>query len=335
MASSHSPTRSRGSERPPQRNWSNTSFATLPSPLGSRSSSLNGPIDGDGGESPTDSIHFESQPIRSYGTLPLSRRKSLANRALRGSRLPLLKSFTKSTLDDVYESTTPHTLKSRLSDLSFIYNSRPKTLYDAPLPPVDDELTDSDAKINGIRVWYTSYTSIDWLHDTIKDSLRFSSLRHRRRQSWRSRIRLMLDKSMGWVIVTIVGFLTAVVAFLVVRSEQWLFDLKEGYCTTSVWKSKNFCCPHLEASDLLGSERSGKFCSAWRPWYQVLFPANVDNVDGAVEYVSYTLIAVSRNFIFTIQDLEAHNGEHRIFVDLTGIDILPSDYIPDKVDYFH
>jgi chloride channel 3/4/5 len=159
----------------------------------------------------------------------------------------------------------PHTLSSRLSQLSFRYSARPKTMYDEPLRPADgSEITDSDAKINGIRVWYTSYTSIDWLHDTIKDSLRFSRLR-RRRKSLRSRIRLMFDKSLGWFIVTIVGFLSAVVAFLVVRSEQWLFDLKEGYCTTSVWKAKRFCCPHLEPNDFangVGSKRFGELCSS-------------------------------------------------------------------------
>jgi chloride channel 3/4/5 len=168
-------------------------------------------------------------------------------------------------------------------------------MYDEPLLDVNgDEVSDSDAKINGIRVWYTSYTSIDWLHDAIKDSLRFSKLR--RRKSWRSRIRLLFDKSLGWIIVTIVGFLSAVVAFLVVRSEQWLFDLKEGYCTTSVWKSKSFCCPGLEPGDFaigVGSKRFEKLCSTWRPWYQVLSPYNTDNADEVVEYISYTVIAVS------------------------------------------
>lgn len=299
MASPRSPSQSRGSERfvPPRSR--STSFATLPSTLGSQTSILNSPIDGDGAESPTETTHFDSQPNRSYGTLPLVRRKFLANKSswtTRGSQLPILNSFRRSTLDDVNESTTPRTLRSRLSQLSIRYSARPKTMYDEPLRDASGaEVPDSDAKINGIRVWYSSYTSIDWLHDAIKDSVRFSRLR-RRRVSWRSRLRLLFDKSLGWIIVTIVGFLSAVVAFLVVRSEQWLFDLKEGYCTTSVWRAKSFCCPQLEPSDFANSKRFEELCSAWRPWHQVLSPNNTNNAE-AVEYISYTIIAVSPHFL--------------------------------------
>ena len=37
------------------------------------------------------------------------------------------------------------------------------------------------------------------------------------RRSHRGRIALALDRSQGWIIVTIVGVLTALVAFLIVR----------------------------------------------------------------------------------------------------------------------
>ena len=50
--------------------------------------------------------------------------------------------------------------------------------------------------------------------------------------------------------VTIIGFLTAIIAFIIVRSEQWLFDIKEGYCTTSIWKAKRFCCPSQDEDAL-------------------------------------------------------------------------------------
>ncbi|KAK7472833.1 hypothetical protein VKT23_000940 [Stygiomarasmius scandens] len=102
---------------------------------------------------------------------------------------------------------------------------RPISAYDAPLADKNDgeqaSDSDMDAKINGIRVWYSSFSSIDWLHDAIKDSVRFSRLR-RRRTSIRARLRLAFDRSLGWIVVTVVGLLTAVIAFLVVRSEQWL-----------------------------------------------------------------------------------------------------------------
>jgi chloride channel 3/4/5 len=151
-----------------------------------------------------------------------------------------------------------------------------------------------DAKINGIRVWYSSFTSIDWLHDAIKDSLRFSRLR--KRKSVRAKVRLYIDKSLGWIIVTIVGFLTAVVAFLVVRSEQLLFDWKEGYCVDGWGKSKRFCCPAEQTAGRMASpfltRAEEELCSAWRPWSGAL--SSKHGLEGEiVEYASYTSIAVS------------------------------------------
>lgn len=108
--------------------------------------------------------------------------------------------------------------------------------------------------------------------------MRFSRMRKRR--TWRARGRLVLDKSLGWVIVTIVGFLTAIVAFLVVRGEAWLFDLKEGYCTVKWWQSRKFCCPEINDLD--------EGCADWRTWSL--------RKEGLVEYVSYSCIAVSLSF---------------------------------------
>jgi chloride channel 3/4/5 len=167
-----------------------------------------------------------------------------------------------------------------------------------PISTYDDLNTnaeaDADAKINGIRVWYSSFTSIDWLHDTIKDSLRFSRLR--KRKSLRGRLYLTFDKSLGWIIVTIVGCLTAILAFLIVRTEQLLFDAKEGYCESSWWKAKRFCCPQFDGEELTAIKGDRLFkdlCPAWRTWAEVLSRDRVANQDSALEFVSYTCIAVS------------------------------------------
>lgn len=187
---------------------------------------------------------------------------------------------------------SPSTLRHLGSPFARL-SSRPISAYDPPLNAKDREDDGGDAKINGIRVWYSSFTSIDWLHDAIKDSLRFSRLR--KRKSFRAKVRLYFDKSLGWVIVTIVGFLTAVVAFLVVRSEQLLFDWKEGYCADGWSKSKRFCCPAEQGGSKMASpfvtRAEEELCSAWRPWSQVLSSKHGFQEDG-VEYASYTAIAV-------------------------------------------
>ena len=181
-------------------------------------------------------------------------------------------------------------------------NERPIPAYDATLglqsAGLDGE-TAPDAKINGIRVWYSSFSSIDWLHDAIKDSVRFSRLR--RRKSLRARIRLIVDKSLGWWIVTAVGFLAAIVAFLIVRSEQLLFDSKEGYCRDEWWKAKRYCCPeraegHHSQPGIVTS--GAENCAAWRTWVQIFGPSMYNGRwislgQEIVEYVTYTVVAVS------------------------------------------
>ncbi|KAH9485429.1 H(+)/Cl(-) exchange transporter 5 [Psilocybe cubensis] len=240
---------------------------------------------------PTERTHLETPNIaRSYGTLPTRRRglskSSTPRRNL--SQLPTIPPLQRTRTSSF--SHLPFTT-SPFRDLSFArLSTRPISSYDEPLHTKDGIVSDADAKVNGIRVWYTSFTSIDWLHDAIKDSARFSKLR--RRQSIRSRLRLAFDKSLGWIIVTIVGFLTAIVAFLVVRSEQLLFDMKEGYCLTGWWKARRFCCPTIDNGEL-GGTFFGASCLPWKTWSEVLSPRGGADKDSLVEYASYACIAIT------------------------------------------
>lgn len=187
-------------------------------------------------------------------------------------------------------STPPSPLRSpSITERFRRLSQRPISAYDAPLVQDHGSDSDLDAKINGIRVWYSSFTSIDWLHDAIKDSVRFS--RMRRRHSLRAKLRLAFDKSLGWIMVSIVGFLTAVVAFLVVRAEQWLFDIKEGYCSDNWTKAKRFCCPPIDET-VLGRRITMEedACAAWRTWEDVWHGSG--GTGDLIEYVSYTIAAL-------------------------------------------
>ena len=79
-----------------------------------------------------------------------------------------------------------------------------------------------DAITGGIRVW-DYYSSIDWLHDAIKGSAQ--SLRLRKHKSLRAGLHNGVDSTM-------VELSSAAVAFIIVWSERWLFDFKNGRCTT-------------------------------------------------------------------------------------------------------
>lgn len=242
-----------------------------------------------------------NQQNASYGTLP-SRRASPVKRTNFRSRRSLPPALVGIETPHVLAS-QPHSPNSPTSfrglSASYFRTQRPISAYDTPLPQAETE-DDLHARTNGIRVWYSSFSSIDWLHDAIKESVRFSRIR--RGKSLRSRFRLLVDKSMGWIIVTLVGFLTAVVAFVVVRVEQWFFDSKEGYCRTDWTKAKRFCCPSPtgasrgRASPLLMDIEG---CTSWRTWGEVFGPTPQKGETGEfkielTQYIAYAIIAVSR-----------------------------------------
>ncbi|KAI0133972.1 Cl channel CLC-3 [Xylariales sp. AK1849] len=136
----------------------------------------------------------------------------------------------------------------------------------------------------GERLPYNDYTTIDWLHDLVKDSVRFRSLQSKyspsadvRRfssESLRGRIVKWWDGAQGWVAAAVIGVLTAVVAFAVDIGVALLADWKEGYCTRNVLMDKSGCCGvELRPEGLTGAFREGEgkgvgegVCEDWREW---------------------------------------------------------------------
>lgn len=264
-----------------------------------------------------------NQAVGSYGTLPARHEHP----SITPSRNFLtLRNFSSlsgqagfASLPVSPTNISPTSFRDNAGSYFGINKQRPISAYDAPFIDHIDSGDDLHARTNGIRVWYSSFSSIDWLHDAIKDSVRFSRLR--RGKSIRSKIRLLLDKSMGWIIVTLVGFFTAWVAFLVVRSEQWLFDSKEGYCRTDWTKPKRFCCPISDIDDHMFTRPFSmrvmhETCPAWRTWAE-LFGASAQggHMIGyqaeIIQYVAYTFIAVRRRSYASAAQLDFTTSSSR------------------------
>lgn len=95
----------------------------------------------------------------------------------------------------------------------------------------------------------------------------------------------VLDASQIWVVLIATGIAAGLVAAAIDIVANWLGGLKEGYCTTSFYLSKEFCCWGLDAADT---------CKDWAWWSQAL------KVDGnkvgkyVVEYTFYILFSVCR-----------------------------------------
>ncbi len=63
------------------------------------------------------------------------------------------------------------------------------------------------------RVWYDQFTSTDWVHDSIADAYRVQALR-RRKDFW-GRVYVLLDGAQGWILSALVGFIVAVLAYVI------------------------------------------------------------------------------------------------------------------------
>lgn len=174
---------------------------------------------------------------------------------------------------------------------------RTQTRYDDDSDNEYDDGEDEGKLANGTRVWYSSYVTIDWLHDAIKESSRIRRIRHLATRSVRGGIANAWDRFQGWLIVTVVGVLTALVAFMIIRSEMAFFDLKEGYCASSWGTAKRFCCAprqgrgHPDPSS--GDEES---CGDWVEWGQFFGGGDDDNESSfwsEPEFLAYFAVAVS------------------------------------------
>ena len=142
-----------------------------------------------------------------------------------------------------------------------------------------DDLSYDDSKgslFTDERVWYDQYTSTDWVRDGIADNLRIHDLRSRK--GIRGRIYAWLDGGQGWILAAVVGCLTAVIAYLVDVTETAIFDIKEGFCSGSIYASKSRCC--LNEED----------CPLWVSWGEHLRATGFER--RTIDFVFYVLFVV-------------------------------------------
>ena len=50
------------------------------------------------------------------------------------------------------------------------------------------------------------------------------------------------DASQAWILVIIIGSVVAAIAWFIDVVQEWMSDLKQGYCTTNWRLNSNFCC---------------------------------------------------------------------------------------------
>lgn len=113
----------------------------------------------------------------------------------------------------------------------------------------------------GERLPYNDYATIDWLHDLIKDAVRYRGLHAQ--TGIRARFARYWDGAQGWVAAAMIGLITAAVAFVVDVSVAVVSDWKEGYCSRNVLLDRGACCVAALGSG--GAQSSGS-CEDWTSW---------------------------------------------------------------------
>ena len=127
------------------------------------------------------------------------------------------------------------------------------------------------------RVWYDQFTSTDWVHDSMADAYRVRTLRSRK--DVRGRLQAWFDGAQGWILVAIIGCLTACVAYLVNVTESTLFDYKQGYCASDWRRSQRSCC------------KGATICDDWVHWSTVIRTDKLDDED--TQFVAFVFFVVA------------------------------------------
>ncbi|CBX94115.1 hypothetical protein IAQ61_003985 [Plenodomus lingam] len=134
---------------------------------------------------------------------------------------------------------------------------------------------------------YEDFTTIDWIQDAARESLRRKARRKERSNplhahlgakaflgrghgKWRRKIAEAYDAGQAWIVVTLVGAAIGLNAAVLNIATEWLSDIKLGHCTTAFYLNESFCCWGAEGE-----------CPEWKRWSSF----------GFFNYLAYILFA--------------------------------------------
>ncbi|KAJ2161927.1 hypothetical protein GGF46_001118 [Coemansia sp. RSA 552] len=138
-------------------------------------------------------------------------------------------------------------------------------------------------KGKGIRAWYSSYTTIDWLHDDIREQARLRALRavSGTKGWWLNNV---WDPVQGWLLVVLVGLLCGLFAGFISEWTELLAGWKTGYCRADWRLSKTICC-----------RMSAVECEHWHAWDLRTLSSRAMFVAVGVAYTLVAAILVVRS----------------------------------------
>ncbi|CDK27000.1 unnamed protein product [Kuraishia capsulata CBS 1993] len=155
------------------------------------------------------------------------------------------------------------------------------------------------------RNFYDDFTTIDWVDDSIKQSERESFLKTMSTKSFRFRIKSALEHAEEWILIVLVSFLGAILAFCIDTTESTLIDFKRGYCTEKWLYGEKACCSGIVSSDIGGAPLS---CSKFRRWSE-LFGEEAGSSQAWFSFGIYTALSLILAYFAVVITLttKSHN----------------------------
>ncbi|KAK4561731.1 hypothetical protein LTR86_004410 [Recurvomyces mirabilis] len=138
------------------------------------------------------------------------------------------------------------------------------------------------------RIWYDQFTSTDWVHDSIADAFRVKELRARK--DFKGRAYALFDSAQGWIVVAIIGVVTAGFAYVIDITEAAIFDLKTGYCSTKWYHNKRKCCSGVA------------MCDDWNRWSSLIHSeGNAKLWSNFAAYIAWVVVLALLGCLVTLQ----------------------------------
>ncbi|KAJ1984160.1 hypothetical protein H4R34_000814 [Dimargaris verticillata] len=156
----------------------------------------------------------------------------------------------------------------------------------------------------GVRVWYDDYTTIDWIHEFVKEQTRIRSIRSLKGTS--GMLMNMWDSVQAWLLVVLIGVVCGMLAAAIAISSDYLSSLKHGYCGRGFLLSHEACC---------GYNTTGDVCTDWTAW-PLLVPSELLGAEwtgfGSYCLIGTGFILVSALLVYCFPNQhKVHSGEFK------------------------
>ncbi|KAI9343982.1 chloride channel [Obelidium mucronatum] len=194
--------------------------------------------------------------------------------------------------------------------------------------PLQRNKASINSQRNGLRDWYPDYSSIDWIHDSLKERIRIRALRALGGLSgaWEN----AMDSLQGWFLLFITGLTIGAIASAIDVGESLLLTWRDGFCSAHIWTTKERCCAAVPPPKHGNNTQSSinpfatyyfplppTECANWVSWSDALGPT-FDQQFYAFSAIFLSLIAVLITNMSAVVRVDPDTGKRSVKYQAAG-----------------